>query len=128
MSKLTLDALRALREQQKLAMTKRDPAGKDTQIVVAMGTCGLAAGARATFNAFVEALDQKGITNVIVRQSGCMGLCNSEPTVEVIAPDLPDVIYGKVDAALAQTIVEKHIIGKKLVDSHICDRPADNTK
>lgn len=128
MSKLTLDALRALRDQQQLAMSKRDPHGKDTQIVVAMGTCGLTKGARKIFNTIVEELDAKGITNVIVRQSGCMGLCANEPTVEVVSPNLPDVIYGKVDETLAKAIVAEHIIGNKLLDSHICDRPADNTK
>ncbi len=53
-----------------------------------------------------------------------MGLCHSEPTVEVVVPGMPTVIYGKVDAALAKEIVKKHIIGKELLDGSILDRPA----
>ena len=71
-----------------------------------------------------DTLTEKGLTNVLIRQTGCMGLCHSEPTVEVIAPEMPPIIYGHVDAATAKEIVEKHIVGKELVDSKICDRPS----
>ncbi|MDR2849542.1 MAG: (2Fe-2S) ferredoxin domain-containing protein [Verrucomicrobiota bacterium] len=124
MAKLTLDDLRKLRDQQHQAMAKRDPSTKDAQIIVGMGTCGIAAGAKDTFNAIVDELDSKGISTVLVRQTGCMGLCHSEPTVEVIVPDMPIVIYGNVDAAVGREIVNDHIINKKLVDKHICDKPA----
>ena len=53
-----------------------------------------------------------------------MGLCYSEPTVEVRAPEMPDVIYGNVDAAVAKEIVEKHIMRKEMVQDHIQDKPA----
>ena len=124
MAKLTLDALRKLREEQQKLMVKRDPTNRDVQVIVGMGTCGIAAGAKDTFNAIVEELDAKGLTNVLVRQTGCMGLCHSEPTVEVIVPDMPVVIYGKVDAAVAKQIVNDHVVDKRLLDNHICDKPA----
>jgi len=124
MSKLTLDALRKMRDEKQKAMDKRDPNGKDIQVIVGMGTCGIAAGAREAFNTIIETLDAKGISNVLVRQTGCMGLCHSEPTVEVVAPDMPTIIYGNVDAATAKKIVEDHIVGKRLIDAKICDRPA----
>jgi len=124
MSKLTLDALRKMRDEKQKSMDKRDPNGKDIQVIVGMGTCGIAAGARDAFNTIIETLDAKGISNVLVRQTGCMGLCHSEPTVEVIAPDMPTIIYGNVDAATAKRIVEDHIVGKRLIDAKICDRPA----
>ena len=89
-----------------------------------MGTCGIAAGAKDTFTALINTLTEKGLTNVLVRQTGCMGLCHSEPTVEVVAPGMPAVIYGKVDAATAVEIVEKHIVGKQLIDNKICDKPS----
>ena len=61
--------------------------------------------------------------------TGCMGLCANEPTVEVIVPEMPTVIYGNVDVASAKAIVEEHIIGKKLLDKQILDRPSiDITK
>ena len=90
-----------------------------------MGTCGIAAGAKQTLDAFINALDEhKLVDQVLIRQTGCMGLCHSEPTVEVAAPGMPNVIYGKVDAAAAREIVKKHLIGHELLDQHILNRPA----
>ena len=124
MAKLTLADLRKMREEKQKAMDMRDSSNKDVQVIVGMGTCGIAAGAKDTFTALIDALTEKGLTNVLVRQTGCMGLCHSEPTVEVVAPGMPAVIYGKVDAATARDIVEKHIIGKELIDAKICDKPS----
>jgi NADP-reducing hydrogenase subunit HndB len=124
MAKLTLNDLRKLREEQQKAMVKRDPTNKDARIIVGMGTCGIAAGAKETFNAIIDELDAKGITHVLVSQTGCMGLCHSEPTVEVIAPNMPAVIYGSVDAATGRQIVNEHIASNHLIDNHICDKPA----
>ena len=124
MAKMTLEDLRKMREEKQKMMDMRDSSNKDVQVIVGMGTCGIAAGAKDTFTALIDTLTEKGITNVLVRQTGCMGLCHSEPTVEVVAPDMPVVIYGNVDAATAKEIVEKHIVGKELVDSKICDKPS----
>jgi NADP-reducing hydrogenase subunit HndB len=91
-----------------------------------MGTCGIAAGAKKTLDTFLDSLDANNLVDtVLVRQTGCMGRCNEEPTVELVVPGLPTVIYGKVDSALAGEIVKKHIIGRQLLDDkHIIDRPA----
>jgi NADP-reducing hydrogenase subunit HndB len=125
MAKMTLEELRSLRDTKKNDLRKRDADGKEIQVIVGMGTCGIAAGAKVTLDAFINALDaNKLVDSVLVRQTGCMGLCHSEPTVEVIVPGMPAVIYGKVDAAAAEEIVKKHIIGKALLDNHILDRPA----
>jgi NADP-reducing hydrogenase subunit HndB len=125
MAKMTLEELRQLRDSKKNDLRKRDAEGKEIQVVVGMGTCGIAAGAKITLDAFIKALDDhKLVDSVLVRQTGCMGLCHSEPTVEVLVPGMPAVIYGKVDAAVAKDIVTKHLIGKELLDGHILDRPA----
>jgi NADP-reducing hydrogenase subunit HndB len=124
MAKLTLDTLRKLREEQQKTMVMRDPSNKDTQIIVGMGTCGIAAGAKDVFNAILEVLEAKNITHVRVTQTGCMGLCHSEPTVEVIVPGMPVVIYGNVKRDVAKQIVQDHVIEKKMLDNHICDKPA----
>jgi NADP-reducing hydrogenase subunit HndB len=124
MVKLTLETLRKLREEQQKAMTRCDSSNKDVKIIVGMGTCGIAAGAKDVFNAILGNLEAKNITNVRVSQTGCMGLCHSEPTVEVIVPDMPDVIYGNVKEEIAEQIIQEHVIGKKLLDNHICDKPA----
>ena len=74
MAKLTLDDLRRMREEKQKAMDMRDSSNKDVQVIVGMGTCGIAAGAKDTFTALIDALNEKGLTNVLIRQTGCMGL------------------------------------------------------
>ena len=124
MAKLTLEDLRRMRGEKQKAMEMRDSSNKDVQVIVGMGTCGIAAGAKETFTALIDALNDKNLTNVLVRQTGCMGLCHSEPTVEVVVPGMPTVIYGHVDAATAKDIVEKHIVGKQLIEGKILDKPS----
>ncbi len=124
MSKLTLDDLRKLREEKTQEFSRRNNEQDKSSIIIGMGTCGIAAGAKETLNAFIEALDTNGLTNVKVKQTGCMGSCNVEPTVEVVIPGMPTVVYGNVDGTVAKKIVLKHIIGKELLDDHIQDKPA----
>ena len=125
MAKMTLDELRKLRDNTKTDLKRREVEGKEIQVVVGMGTCGIAAGAKTTMSAFLTALDEnKLVDSVIIRQTGCMGLCHSEPTAEVIVPGMPAVIYGNVDEQVVKDIVSKHIIGRQLLDKLILDRPA----
>jgi NADP-reducing hydrogenase subunit HndB len=125
MAKMSLEELRKLRDTTQTDLRRREAEGKEIQVIVGMGTCGIAAGAKTTLDSFLKALDEnKLVDSVLVRQTGCMGLCHSEPTVEVIAPGMPTVIYGQVDAQAAKEIVSKHIIGKQLLDNRILDRPA----
>lgn len=124
MAKLTLEDLRKMRGEKQKAMEMRDTSNKDVQVIVGMGTCGIAAGAKDTFTTLVNTISEKGLTNVLIRQTGCMGLCHSEPTVEVVVPGMPAVIYGHVDAATAKDVVEKHIIGHELINDKILDRPS----
>ena len=124
MAKLTLADLKKLREQKVAEINQRNLENKTVQVIVGMGTCGIAAGAKNTFDAFVGELAARKLENVTIRQTGCMGLCHSEPTVEVVAPDMPAVIYGTVDADVARRIVAEHILAGKLLEDHIIDRPA----
>ena len=124
MSRLTLEDLRKLRETQQKTMALRESEGKDVQIIIGMGTCGIAAGAKDTFSTMINTVAEKGLSNVMVRQTGCMGLCHSEPTVEVIVPGMPAIIYGNVDPAVGRQIVERHVLNHQMLDGHICDRPA----
>jgi NADP-reducing hydrogenase subunit HndB len=122
---MTLEELRKLRESKKTDLQRRDAEGKEIQVIVGMGTCGIAAGAKGTLDAFINVLDEKKLVDkVLVRQTGCMGLCHSEPTVEVISPGMPNVIYGNVNVEVAREIVQKHILGHELLDNHILNRPA----
>ena len=125
MAKMTLDELRKLRDTTKTDLKRREAEGKEIQVIVGMGTCGIAAGAKATLDAFLKELDDnKLVESVLVRQTGCMGLCHSEPTVEIVVPGMPTVIYGNVDGEVAKKIVATHIIGRHLLDNQILDRPA----
>lgn len=124
MAKMTLEDLRKLREQTRSNISRRDVSENDIQVIVGTGTCGIAAGSKDVINAFIDAVEAQKLEHVTIRQTGCMGLCYVEPTVEVKVPGMPDTIYGKVDAAVAAKIVTEHILGKKLVEGHIFDRPA----
>jgi NADP-reducing hydrogenase subunit HndB len=122
---MSLEDLRKLRESTQQQIKKRDTDGKIAQVIVGMGTCGIAAGAKATLDAFVKELDGKGMGgDVIIRQTGCMGLCQNEPTVEIVMGGMPNIIYGGVNPAVAKGIVEKHLIKKELLNERIFDRPA----
>jgi NADP-reducing hydrogenase subunit HndB len=125
MAKMSLDDLRKLRDNKKNDLKKREVEGKTIQIVVGMGTCGIAAGAKQILDKFIVGIDENDLVDVChVRQTGCMGLCHSEPTIEVIVPEMPSVIYGNVTVDLVKEIIKKHLIGKELLDGHILDRPA----
>lgn len=122
---MTLEELRKMRTQMKTEVEKRETAGKTTQVIVGMGTCGIASGAKETFNEFLKLIEEKGLADhVMLRQTGCMGLCSHEPTVEVVSPDMPRVIYGDVKASVAKDVVEKHLLKKELLDNLIIDKPA----
>lgn len=124
MAKMSLDELRKLREQKRGELDMRDAENKTIQVIVGMGTSGIAAGAKDTLAAFLKELEEQGLSNVSVRQTGSLGLDHAEPTVEIRMPDMPTVIYGKVTPPVAAKIVRKHILGKSLINDHIFDRPA----
>jgi NADP-reducing hydrogenase subunit HndB len=128
MAKLSLDDLRKLRASKKIDLRKREPDGKEIQIIVGMGTCGIAAGAKKTLETFLTEVDRQSLVDsVVVRQISCMDMCTSEPSVEVIVPNMPTVFYGKVDASAAKEIIQKHIIGREILKDRIMERPAAKT-
>ena len=124
MAKMTLEELKKLRDEKKKAIDMRESSGKDIEIVVGMATCGIAAGAKQVLDTLLTELEKRHMTNVLVRQTGCMGLCFAEPTVEVKMPGMGDFIYGNVNKDIALKIVSDHIEKKTLIDDHILNRPA----
>jgi NADP-reducing hydrogenase subunit HndB len=124
MSKLSLDDLRKLREQKRKEINKRETSGKPIEIIVGMGTCGIAAGAKLTLEAFLDEIEKRDITNVLIKQTGCMGFCTNEPTVKIRMPDMTDAIYGNVDDKIARKIVDRHIVNHRLVNDHLFDKPS----
>lgn len=117
----SLEELKRIKEETLKAMDLRQAKDRG-KIVVAMGTCGIAAGAKDTLMAVLEELDKAGIHDVQVVQSGCMGLCDREPTIEVSMKDQPSIIYGDVDDANARRIVREHVQGGQVVAELVIKR------
>ena len=110
----SLDDLKKIKEQ---AMQKREikTASGQAQVTVAMGTCGIAAGARETMKAVLETIETKQLQGIVVTQTGCIGLCEWEPIVQVTIGDQPKVTYGKVTPERAQQILKEHVVGGQVV-------------
>ncbi len=89
------------------------------QVRVSMATCGIASGAREIMNYIVDECTSQGIDNVAVTQTGCMGLCYAEPTIEVTLPGQDGIIFGHVDQDKAKEIIEVYIKDGTLVDGII---------
>lgn len=97
---------------------KSENAEKLIQIKVAMATCGIASGAKEVMDYLLSALEQKGIDSVVT-QTGCMGYCFAEPTIEVTKPGEEPVVFGHVDTKKAEEIIVKYIIGGEMVEGII---------
>ncbi len=117
----SLADLKRIREEAKGKLELRvrgdSPEGL-VQVKVAMATCGIASGAKPVMDFFVEELDKRGI-GAIVTQTGCMGYCYAEPTVEVQLPGQEPVVFGYVDRKRADEIIEKYIKNGELVEGII---------
>ena len=114
----SLAELAAIRDKMKDKIVLRE-GGANTRIVVGMATCGIAAGARPVLNAFVEGVDKEGLNGqVIVSQTGCIGICQYEPVVEVMEPGKEKVTYVKMTAEKAAKVLEEHIKGGKVVQEY----------
>ena len=117
----SLEELKRIKEETLKEMDLRQ-AKERGKIVVAMGTCGIAAGAKDTLLSIIDELDKQGIHDVKVVQSGCMGLCDREPTVEVSMRDQPAVVYGDVDDVNARRIIREHVGAGKVVADLVINR------
>ena len=111
----SLAELQAIKEKMKNKVVLREGTG-EVRVVVGMATCGIAAGARPVLNALVEGVNNSGLAEKVrVSQTGCIGLCQYEPIVEIYEADKEKVTYVKVDAEKAQRIIEEHLKGGKVV-------------
>ena len=105
-----LEELLAIRDKAKAAMTDREGTGDGIRGVVGMATCGIAAGARPVLNAFVDEVAKRNLKNVTVAQTGCIGMCQYEPIVEVFEPGKEKVTYVQVSPEKVAEIVASHIV------------------
>lgn len=106
----SIEELMALRDAAKAKMTARDDSTEVTRIVVGMATCGIAAGARPVMNKFVEEIAKRNLSHVTVSQTGCIGMCQYEPIVEVLEPGKEKVTYVNMTAEKATKVVVEHIV------------------
>ena len=114
----SLEELKAIKAKMQDKVALRTSSG-ETRIVVGMATCGIAAGARPVLNAFVEGISAAGLSDeVIVTQTGCIGICQYEPVVEVYTKEGEKVTYVKMTEARAKEVIEKHIKGGKVVTEY----------
>ena len=111
----SLAELQAIKDRMKSKVILREGSG-DIRVVVGMATCGIAAGARPVLNAFVEEINREELfEKVTVSQTGCVGLCQLEPIVEVYEAGKEKVTYVKMTPEKAKTVVEKHLKGGAVV-------------
>ena len=114
----SLAELAAIKAKMQSKVVIREGEGA-IRVVVGMATCGIAAGARPVLNAFVEGVAQNNLTSkVTVTQTGCIGICQYEPVVEIFEDGKDKVTYVKLDADKAKEIVEKHLAGGAVVEEY----------
>lgn len=114
----SLEELKAIRERMQGQVGLRADSAAQTRVVVGMATCGIASGARPVLTALANIVQEKGLTNVAVTQTGCIGLCQYEPIVEVMEPGKDKVTYIKMTPEKAQEIVDQHLIGGNVVTKY----------
>ena len=112
----SLEDLKRVREEA-LEKRKVKTAEGTVQVTVAMGTCGIAAGARDTMKAILDHIESNNVSGVIVTQTGCIGKCDYEPIVAVTIGEEPKVMYGRINPERARKIMQEHVAdGKVLTD------------
>lgn len=114
----SLEELQEIRNKALNQINLRKERENGIRIVVGMATCGIAAGARPVLNAFVEEVNKHNIADVVVTQTGCIGMCRLEPIVEVYVPGCEKVTYVHMTAEKASKVVLEHIINNKPVTEY----------
>ena len=114
----SLEELKAIREKARVGMGIRDDRTEGIRVVVGMATCGIAAGARPVLSAFVEEVTKEKLETVTVSQTGCIGICQYEPVVEIFEPDKPKTTYVKMTPERAIKVIHKHLMGGEVVTEY----------
>ncbi|MBU0558495.1 MAG: (2Fe-2S) ferredoxin domain-containing protein [Bacteroidetes bacterium] len=118
MAKLTINDLKKLRESAKKNIYLREGNFRG-KVIVHMGTCGIAAGAREIMNILLDELASRDTTDIMLTSSGCAGLCSEEPMITLEISDSAPVKYGKLTPDRIKKIFEEHIIGGKVVKEFV---------
>ncbi len=113
----SLDDLKRIREEALRKQELKATTGK-IEVIVGMGTVGIAAGARETLKSILDYVDHKHLENIIIRQTGNIGLDSFEPIVQVVLPGAEKVSYGRVNPDMAKEIMEKHVQNGQVVTDY----------
>ena len=114
----SLAELQAIREQTLNKISMRKDADEGIRIVIGMATCGIAAGARPVMLKFLDEIQTRGLQNVTVSQTGCIGMCRLEPMLDVLVPGKEKVTYVKVKPEMVSRIVAEHIVNGRPVQEY----------
>ena len=114
----SLAELQAIRDKMKNAINVCEGDGDKIRVVVGMATCGIAAGARPVLNCFTDEVAKRNLSNVSVSQTGCIGICQYEPVVEVFTPDGNKTTYVKMTAEKAVRVVTDHLVNGNVVSEY----------
>lgn len=114
----SLEELKAIRERMQGQIGLRSESEASTRVVVGMATCGIASGARPVLKTLSDAVLSKNLTDVAVTQTGCIGLCQYEPIVEIMEPGKEKVTYIKMTPEKAIEVVEQHLLRGQVVKEY----------
>ena len=114
----SLEELKAIREKMQKQVGLREESDDNIRVVVGMATCGIAAGARPVLEAFLQEVDKRGLKNVTVSQTGCIGVCRLEPIAEVYVPGQEKVTYVKLNAEMVPKIVADPLVNQQVVTEY----------
>ena len=117
----SLEELKAIRDRVQNQMGVRNETGSQMRVVVGMATCGIASGARPVLNTLADAVNEKGLKDIVVTQTGCIGLCQYEPIVEIYEPGREKVTYIKMNPEKAREVFEQHIVRGLIVSKYTLD-------
>lgn len=115
----SLEELKAIRERMKGQIGIRSEDEDNIRVVVGMATCGIASGARPVLNYLVNEVQARNLENITVTQTGCIGLCQYEPIVEVYEPGREKITYVKMNEEKAKEVLEQHLIRGNVVDKYL---------
>ncbi len=127
MPKLTLEELEKIREEARKSIFIREQGQFRAKIIVHMGTCGIAAGARNILNAFLREIEKSGVTDILLTTSGCAGLCSREPMATVELAGQAPVKYVDLTEKKAQEIFEKHLLAGQMVTAYVLGIGSEKT-
>ncbi len=126
MPRITIDDLKKIRDANSRTITLRSGEAR-ARVIVHLGTCGIAAGARKVMAALLGEIEARGVTDVLVTSTGCAGLCSKEPMITVQLEGAAPVKYVELDPDKMRRIFEKHVLGGSLVEEYALASGSETT-